>query len=84
MIRLAAPDVSVKLHRRSVIGEFCDARGRIAATCAPSHAAGGAQHVSSRHEKIKNWLHEISNNYVDYKFNRKGELHFLNFHILQQ
>ena len=53
MIRLAAPDVSVKLHRRSVIGEFCDARGRIAATCAPSHAARrrAARVVTAREDK---------------------------------
>jgi hypothetical protein len=53
--------------------------GELLRRARPVMLPGGAQHVSSRHEKIKNWLHEISNNYVDYKFNRKGRLHFINF-----
>jgi hypothetical protein len=44
--------------------------GELLRRARPVMLPGGAQHVSSRHEKIKNWLHEISNNYADYKFNR--------------
>jgi len=61
---------------------FAMPEGELLRRARPVMLPGGAQHVSSRHEKIKNWLHEISNNYVDYKFNRKGGLHFINFHIL--
>ncbi|NHL69006.1 hypothetical protein EIB72_21710 [Burkholderia ambifaria] len=35
--------------------------------------------VTAREDK--NWLREIPNNYVDYEFNRKGGLHFIDFHI---